>query len=123
MPALPIDISLATDEELENGILDYYRAMFAPEGGATINTINLYFPLIQIAVTEQNKRFAKASQERNEQTGKFVKRTTWAALAIAAISLIVSFAALYVAASSSYHNPSAQHSHIPAARYGAVWGR
>ena len=57
------------------------------KGKADINSVMLYSPLIQMV--------------SNELTGRFVKRTTRAALAIACLSLLVSLVALYVAFTSS----------------------
>jgi hypothetical protein len=75
------DISRANDKDLKELISEWSTAMFKGRkgGGADVNTVMLYSPLIQLA--------------NAELTNRFVKRTTLIALVVAALALGVSFAA------------------------------
>ena len=85
---MDIDFTTNSNKQLRRQLIEWSEAMFtAKKGKADINSVMLYSPLIQMV--------------SNELTGRFVKLTTWIAMGVAVLSLLVSLVALYVASTSA----------------------
>ena len=78
------DLSKNSDDMIKKQIEEWVDGMFTGKkgGGANPNTVMLYSPLIQWA--------------QSELTSRYVKRTTWLALCIGGLALLVSLTALLV---------------------------
>lgn len=83
---MSFDIGSMTDKAIKAKVIEWTASMFTEEGnaGANINTIMKYVPMIQLYNAELSSRS--------------MRRTTNIALAVSALSLIVSSTALVVSA-------------------------